>query len=93
MKNKAPKLLSALLAIIAVIMLYVGYTAPERASDAYSEELRDGAPHPDYSIKYLKQPFDDYVVVGAIQYCTGWMLLSAACIVFSLGLESKPKTI
>jgi hypothetical protein len=36
---------------------------------------------------------NDYSIKGIMQYCTGWILLAAASIVFSLGLESKPKSV
>lgn len=96
MKSKVTKFLSAFLVVIAVIMLYIGYKAPERAWDEHQfkvlfETPLEKAADDNYSILKLNQPIDDYVIVGAVQYCTGWILLAAACIVFSLGIESKSK--
>ena len=96
--------LSAFLTTVAAVLLHDGYTAPQRSADEYMEQkmagVRSGNPALDdpleqdpnnYNIAQLKNRQDDYILVGTMESCTGWILFGAACIVFSIGQISKTR--
>jgi hypothetical protein len=81
-----------LLLLVGLVLLGVGYTASSRLeSRMFERHLHDSPmatrPQIETLTEFVEQ--QDCETRGAIQYCTGWLMIAAAGIVFVLGRDEK----
>jgi hypothetical protein len=87
MKN----VIAVLLLLVGLVFLGVGYNASGRLESRMFEQHMGDSPANRPQIEVLTEFVErqDCATRGAIQYCTGWLMIAAAGIVFSLGRNEK----
>lgn len=74
------------LLLVGLALLGVGYSATSRLESQYNERyLRDSHNPSEPPISELQH----CEIRGEIQYCTGWLMIAAASIVFALGRDKR----
>ena len=77
---------SIFLLVVGLVLLGVGYSAPSRLQSSYQERYwKDTHNASEPSVLELQH----YEIKGEIQYCTGWLMIAAAGVVFVLGRDEK----
>lgn len=81
--------IAVLLLLVGLVLLAVGYTASGRLESRMFEQHigRNSVAQIDVLTEFVEQ--QDCATRGAIQYCTGWLMIAAAGIVFSLGRDKE----
>jgi len=83
-----------LLLLVGLVLLGVGYSASGRLESRMFEKHMGDSPANRPQIEVLTEFVErqDCETRGAIQYCTGWLMIAAAGFVFSLGRDGQIKT-
>jgi hypothetical protein len=82
------------LIVVGLALVVAGYSAPGRLESRMFEQHIGDSPANRPQIEVLTEFVErqDCATRGAIQYCTGWLMIAAGGVVFALGRDGQTKT-